>query len=211
MSPQLTVSCQWMNDFLIVEKGGLEEYFTYWHVISVISLRMQFLFMYFQSILIPFKVGIVLTSLKDSEIDRVSRGALSFVLHAVIVMRAVMKCQSSSCGWRSGVLDRHVPFPCTIHRCACTAEKMDLELLSVIWNMTSTTWWLTSQNDSACAPANFMPMQLQLDTNYKFLGGVFSCFHIILWTPLKGGFMAGIRTCGKLTELEKGTNTLPGH
>lgn len=167
-----------MSNFQIVQMGGLEECFTYWHAISVIPLQTQFLFMYFQSILFLFKAGIVLTSLKVSEIDGVSCGALSFALHVVIVMRAVVKCQRSSCGWLWGGTDRHVPFLCTIYQCKCTApaEKMDMELIPVIWNATSITWRLTSQNGSASAPANFMPMQLHLDTNYKFLGVFFLSF-----------------------------------
>lgn len=168
--------------------GGLEEYFTYWRVISVIPLHPRFLLMYFQINFFLFKVGIVLTSLKVSEIDRVSRGALSFALHAVIVMRAVVKCQCSSCGWLLGDTARHVPFLCTIYQCKCTtpAEKMDIELISVIWNTTSITWRLTSHNGSACAPANFMPMQLQLDTNYKSFGVFFLsfCLSFILYCEL---------------------------
>lgn len=45
-------------DFQIVQISGLEDYFTYWDVISVISLHTSFLFVYFQSTLLPFKVGI---------------------------------------------------------------------------------------------------------------------------------------------------------
>lgn len=173
MSSQLSVSYQWMSNFQIVQMGGLEDYFPYWHVISEISLHVGFLFMHFQNILFPFKMGIVLMSLKISEIDRVSRGALSFALHVVIVMRAVVKCQCGSCGWLWGA------WTGTCHSfaaCAASAEKMNIELIiPVIWNKTSITYWLTNQNDSACAPANFMPMHLQLDTNYKSSGvlGVF--------------------------------------
>lgn len=61
-----------MSNFQIVQMGGLEDYFPYCHVISVISPHMGFLFMYFQDILFPFKMGIVLMSPKISEIDRLS-------------------------------------------------------------------------------------------------------------------------------------------
>lgn len=135
MSSQSSVSYQWMRNFQIVQMGWLEEYFRYWHGISVIPLHMRFLFMYFSKhFFFPFEVGIVLASLKVSEIDSVSRGALSFALHAVIVMRAVVKCQCSSCGWLFGDTDRHVPFPYTVRQCKCTApaEKMDREL--ILWS-----------------------------------------------------------------------------
>lgn len=59
-----------MSNFQIVQMGGLEDYFPYCHVISVISLHMGFLFMHFQNILFPFNTSIVLMSLKISEIER---------------------------------------------------------------------------------------------------------------------------------------------
>lgn len=126
MSSQSRVCYQWMSNLQIMQMSGLQEYFTYWRVISVIPLHTQFLFIYFQSISLPLKVGIVLMSIEVSEIDRVSRGALSFALHAVIVMRAGVKCQCHSCGWLLGGTDRHVPFLCTIYQRKCTApaEKM---------------------------------------------------------------------------------------
>lgn len=123
--------------------------------------------------------GYYLMSLKVSEMVRVSCGALLFALHLVEIIRAAVKCQRCSCGWPLGVRGRDVPFLCTIYPCKCAAPagKMDIELIiSVICNMTSVTWRLTSQNDSARAPANFMPMQLQLGTNYKSLGVFFLSF-----------------------------------
>lgn len=177
MCSQSSVSYQWMSNFQVVQMVGLEDYFPYWHVIFVICLHMGFLFMHFRNILFPFKMGIVLMSLKISEIDRVSRGAFSFARHVVIVMRAVVKCHCGSCGWLWG------GWIGTCHSfaaCAACAEKMNTELIiPVIWNKTSITYRLTNQSDSACAPATFMPMHLQLDRNYKSSGVFLSFFHII--------------------------------
>lgn len=140
MSPQLSVSYQWMSNFQFVQMGGLEDYFPYWHVISVISLLTGFLFMHFQNILFPFKMGIVLMSLKISETDR-------------LIMWSSLIC--TSCGdsnessgekpvWQLWVtlrrLDRHMPFLCSMysicreneHRANNTCDqKQDKHYLSI--------------------------------------------------------------------------------
>lgn len=115
ISPQSSVSYQWMSNFHIVQMGGLEDYFPYWHVIPVISLHMGFLLMHFQNILFPFKMGIVLMSLKISETGR------HFTWSSLICT----SCGDSNEGsheipvWQLWVtlrrLDRHMPFLCSMY------------------------------------------------------------------------------------------------